>query len=128
MTRLSLVFSRCRSEGIPFSRAVGIRRGYHSYPDPDDVPVITTAKSTIAKKLNKGEVEYKNMKKFDMQKDFQVPFGKEVPSFAQQPKTLLTKLSSGLTVASQDMPGLMSSVALLVKSGRYLEFIYFSMR
>ena len=118
MARLSLFLSRCRPGGINFSRSVGVHRGYHSYPDPDDVPVITTAKSDVSKKLNKEEVEFQEMKKFNMQKDFKIPFGKEVPSFAQQPKTLLTKLPSGLTVASQDMPGLMSSVALLVKSGR----------
>lgn len=36
------------------------------------------------------------------------------------PKTVSTVLSNGLTVATQEMPGLMSSFAFLVRTGRFV--------
>ena len=36
------------------------------------------------------------------------------------PDTVTSKIENGLTVASQEMPGLMSTFALIVRCGRYL--------
>jgi hypothetical protein len=93
-------------------------RNYHSYPEPNEVPVITTKKAEVGVKPTKNEEEFRAMKKFDVKKVYGVGEAATVSSVPSQPPTRITRLRNGLTVASQDMPGLMSSIQLLVKSGR----------
>lgn len=91
---------------------------YHSYPDPSDVGVVTKARSEAAKQLVKGK-EFDLDPKFLVDKVFPGVFAPtEHISPANAPKTISTVLENGLTVVSQDMPSLMSSFTLLVKSGR----------
>lgn len=107
---------------LPQTRQItGItRRGYHTYPDPDETPVVSNAKSEVERTLSKAGEEYDAMKRYDMDKPFDLPDGIRSVPFTKQPKTEMTTLANGLTIATHDMPGLMCSVALLVKTGRYI--------
>jgi hypothetical protein len=93
-------------------------RGYHTYPDPDEKPQISYSKSDSKQQLNKSE--FKLDKKFG----FDVVFpgygvSNGIGSSVSTPATYVSKLSSnGLTVASQDLPGLMTSFALIIRAGR----------
>ncbi len=109
-----------------FSAISGLRRirkpalllcEYHSYPDPSDTPIVSKAKSEIKKQLEK-------MVRFDLHEKFKLdavfpgtPISAGISKNAP-PKTLSTKLNNGITVASQDMPGMMSSFAVIVRAGR----------
>lgn len=96
-------------------------RSYHSYPDPTEKPQVTVNKSQVTKTINKDSPSFKLADKFKLEKVFPgTPvnggIGKTSP-----PPTLVTKLSNGLSVATQEMPGLMSSFALIVRSGSSYE-------
>ena len=92
-------------------------RSYHSFPDPNEKPQVSTAKSTTKKMLNKAAPEFKVDAKFRMETPFQgVPQGSAFKS-SDPPRTHATTLPNGLTVASQDTYGLMSSFAFLVNRG-----------
>jgi hypothetical protein len=113
-------------------RVFGIgRRGYHTYPDPDEVPVITTHVANKTMPLSpdpslpaqapvvKSGGNFDSMaKKFCMTRPFDLPPNMVSSPFKEQPVTRSHTLSNGLVVASQDMPGLMCSITLLVKTGR----------
>lgn len=93
-------------------------RSYHSYPDENEVPTITHSISSVQKQVDKTG--------FDLDKKF--AFDRPFPGVPQPqgivdstiPKPNITKLDNGLTVASQDVPGLMTSFALIVRTGRLL--------
>lgn len=92
---------------------------YHSYPDPNETPIVKTSTSNHAKVLDKTSPEYSLNSVFKMDNPFPgVPVSKGINASAPPP-TLYTSLSNGLTVASQDIPGMMSSIALIVRTGRY---------
>ncbi|CAM9703821.1 unnamed protein product, partial [Ectocarpus fasciculatus] len=93
----------------------------HTYPDPDETPVVSNAKSEVERTLSKAGEEYDAMKRYDMDKPFDLPDGIRSVPFTKQPKTEMTTLANGLTIATHDMPGLMCSVALLVKTGSTAE-------
>lgn len=96
-------------------------RGYHSYPDPNEVPVIKTSQPSSPKVYDKKTPEFQLDQKFKMDDIFPgVPVSKGIGS-SPPPPTLYTTLANGLTVASQEMPGLMTSVALIVRTGRYVD-------
>lgn len=93
------------------------RCSYHSYPDPNELPRVSSVTSTATKQLDKKSPEFAIDSKFRLDVPFPgVPVGKPLRS-QDQPKTMSTKLSSGLTVATQDNLGLMSSFAFLVQRG-----------
>ena len=92
---------------------------YHSYPNPDEKPQISTTTSTVKKQLNKDEFALDN--KFKMEKVFPgIVLGNPIRD-STTPQTIATKLSNGLTVATQEMPGLMTSLAFVVKTGSSFE-------
>jgi hypothetical protein len=93
-------------------------RGYHTYPDPDEKPQISYSKSDSKQQLNKSEFN------LDKKFGFDVVFpgyseSKGIGKTVSTPETYISKLSrNGLTVASQDLPGLMTSFALIIRAGR----------
>eukprot|EP01035_Chromulina_nebulosa_P027779 gene27779-36579_t len=97
-------------------------RFYHSYPDPNEKPNITYAKANATEKMLD-----KNDKKFQLDDRFKIdnlfpgtPISKGI-SKENAPQTIVSTLENGLTVASQEMPGLMSSFSFLVKAGSAFE-------
>lgn len=110
---------------IPGRRAaVGLsplHRQYHSYPDPNEKPVIQQTRSDVTKQLDKSQPEFKLHDKFKLDKLFPgTPVSKGIGS-APPPDTVSTKIENGLTVASQDLPGLMTTIALVVRTGSAYE-------
>jgi hypothetical protein len=107
-------------------RCAGIR-SYHSYPDPSEKPAIATTKAEVSeKKYDKTSSEFKLDPKYNMKILF--PGVKESDGIGSlpPPPTLFTTLPSGLTVASQDVPGMMTSMTFAVRAGRYVYFYDFS--
>ena len=93
-------------------------RSYHSYPDPNELPQVSNAVSDVKKTLIKNTAEFRVDETFRLDTPFPgVPTSSGIAS-TQSPKTLSTKLANGLTVASQDTSGLMSSFAFLLNRGR----------
>jgi len=135
LTRIAVTASRCPVASRPRSRVTAAApsgRGYHSYPDPDEKGVET---STIAKNLKdriQPQILDKKGKDFTLDGKFKisingenagfpgVPTGKSVIPGAG-PAVQATVLPSGLTVASQDMPGLMTSFCFCVGAGSSYE-------
>lgn len=99
-------------------------QSYHSYPDPDDKPVITSAKSTVKPKLDKSSMKLDS--KFRLDKIYPGFSASDKSNNLPAPKTEMTKLANGLTVASQDVPGLMTSFAFMVRAGRYFDHRFLS--
>jgi hypothetical protein len=105
-------------------RCAGIR-SYHSYPDPSEKPAIATTKAEVSeKKYDKTSSEFKLDPKYNMKILF--PGVKESDGIGSlpPPPTLFTTLPSGLTVASQDMPGMMTSMTFAVRAGRYVYALF----
>jgi processing peptidase subunit alpha len=109
------------------------RRSYHSYPDPDEKGVET---NTIAKNLTDRvmpQILDKQGQDFTLDEKFKisidgknagfpgVPTGKFVQPGNAGPEVQATVLASGLTVASQDKPGLMTSFCFCVGTGSSYE-------
>lgn len=118
-----------RAAGCGFG--ISSTRGYHTYPDPDEKPVITSHVVDKTKPLApdpslpphtpvvKAGGNFDVMReKFCMTQPFQLPANMHSSPFKEQPLTRTGALPNGLVVASQDMPGLMCSITLLVKTGR----------
>lgn len=92
-------------------------RSYHSYPDPKEKPVISQSKSNGVKQLDKSKGEFNLANKFKLDAVFPgTPTSKGIEA-GSAPVTKSTILPNGVTVASQDMPGLMSSFAVIVRAG-----------
>jgi hypothetical protein len=92
---------------------------YHSYPNPEERPVISTTQAPKEmKKLFKDGSDFYLHDKFRLDLPFSgtPPFKPIVSS--KTPPTLSTRLENGLTVATQETPGLMSSIAFIVRTGR----------
>jgi hypothetical protein len=95
-------------------------RSYHSYPDPNEKPRISTTVSTAAKQIDKASGIFDIDKKFRLDTPFPgVTLGKPIKD-STTPNTISTKLENGLTVATQENPGLMTSFAFVVRTGRYI--------
>jgi processing peptidase subunit alpha len=122
---LGRVSAACRPRSrvcVPVSAGRAAGRAYHTYPDPEETPVTTSARSEAVRTVTKTGQEFDAMHRYDMNKPFAIPGEiSEGGGFTQQPKTMVTTLANGLTVATQDMPGLMCSIALLVKTGSTAE-------
>lgn len=98
-------------------------RNYHSYPDPNEKPVISSSRSNISSvaAIPKDEAS------LALSTASSLPMDAEYPgfSFTSREKTTSTapfptkqsRLSNGLTVVSQDSFSLMTSLALVVGSG-----------
>lgn len=98
-------------------------RHYHTYPDPNEIPIITSAKSTLtsvaAIPKNLENLLLNSNASFSMDASFP-GFDLSSTQFDGQltsPPTRTTKLSNGLTVATQDTPSLMTSFAFAIGSG-----------
>lgn len=97
--------------------------GYHSYPDPNETPVITETKSNHAKTINKKEAPWSNefsdiAKRFDMSKALPGFEGCGAVADSKIPLPQSSKLENGLTVVSvESSDSTMASFAFLVKSG-----------
>jgi processing peptidase subunit alpha len=92
---------------------------YHSYPDPNEKPQISRGKSDGQRmdKNTKSNDDVKVSETFRLDKAFPgVPISTGLKDNSI-PQTLSTKLSNGLVVASQDIPGLMSSFTFIVGTG-----------
>lgn len=93
-------------------------RAYHSYPDPNEKPVVKTSVSKYEKSIDKATLSLALDSKFKVDTLFPgVPVSKGIGA-TPPPPTLSTVLDNGLRVASQEMPGLMTSIAILVRTGR----------
>ncbi len=112
--------SRGRNFQIRFSNHLrDCLRCYHSYPDPNEKPRISTTKSTSAKLIDKSTGVFDIDKKFRLDAPFPgIVLGKPITD-STTPKTISSKLKNGLTIATQENPGLMSSFAFVVRTGRY---------
>eukprot|EP01038_Epipyxis_sp_PR26KG_P013413 gene13413-17987_t len=101
-------------------------RYYHSYPTSDDKPVVSTfnaSQSTVAKNIvDKSTDHFILDEKFKMEKSFpgfQTVEGNDGGLKLHQTRS--TTLSNGLTVASQQSNGLMSSFCFIVRMGSSYE-------
>ena len=121
MIRTILSYSR---SSVSSSRRIALSprflgQRYHTYPDPDEKPIITEAKSETTRTVKKEGERFEAMKRYVVDKPFEIPHDIASGSaFKEEPKTEVTKLKNGLTIATQDMPGLMCSLSFLVKTGR----------
>ena len=94
-------------------------RFYHSYPDPNEKPKISSSKSSN-KKFGPDKSNT-SLEKFDMTKMFPgVPVSKGIEKH-NFPQTKSTVIQNGLTIASQDMFGQMTSVAFIASVGSSYE-------
>jgi hypothetical protein len=97
-----------------------IVNSYHTYPDPKEEPKISSIVSNATKTLDKSRNDFALDSKFK----FEIPFpGTNIPgekSDTSPPQIVSSVLDNGLTVATQEVPGLMSSFTFLVKAGRYI--------
>lgn len=100
-------------------------RGYHSYPDPNEKPVVSTFKSDGKKLGAKPAISLKN----SLPMDVAFP-GSPTPTGIGKnsaPAIKESKLSNGLIVTSQELPGsLMVTLGFIVKSGRYATNVVFT--
>ena len=101
------------------SSAHACRRSYHSFPDPKEKPVITTHFSTAKPQLEKTNLDLSLNVDFKMNAPY--PNYEKYNSYIQNvnPKTFSTVLKNGLTIASEDRYSLMTTLAFVVKTGRY---------
>lgn len=91
---------------------------YHTFPDPNEKPVITTSISEIKKQLDKSKLDISLDDTFKMHNQFP-DFNNYNKSISNvNTKTLSTTLKNGLVVASEDRYSLMTSLAFVVKTGR----------
>ena len=91
-------------------------RHYHSYPDPNEKPQMSSTVATAESKIGVKKDDI-SLRKFDMSVTFPgVPESKGITE-QNPPPTEFTVLENGLTVASQDVFGQMSSIALIVAAG-----------
>jgi hypothetical protein len=100
-------------------------RCYHSYPDPNEKPVVSQALSTASRSLDKSNQIFQLDKKFRLDEAFPgIKLG-QGSNASTYPETRITRLQNGITVASQDLPSsLMSSFAVIIDAGRYSVVIF----
>jgi hypothetical protein len=91
---------------------------YHSFPDPNEKPQISVAKSDVKKTIDKNNPQFRLQSGFRLDSAFPgVPSSSGIKK-QEAPETSSTVLKNGLTVATQDTHGLMSSIAFLAHTGR----------
>ena len=122
LARTTASRTKCLTAARPSHLHSPLRRDYHSYPDPEDKAQITHAKSEVSKTItDKSGKAYKLDDTFKLDNIFPgVPISTGIKE-QDAPITLSTRLDSGLTVATQDMHGLMSSFSFIVRTGSSYE-------
>ena len=101
------------------------RANYHSFPDQNEKPKITSFRSNFQKLLNKSTMQLDLDSKFKTNILFP---GLPVASSSikpLEPETKVTTLSNGLRIASEDKYSLMTSICFVVKAGRFVALYYF---
>lgn len=96
------------------------RAGYHSFPDPNEKPKITSFISNVQKQLNKSTLQLDLDRKFKTNTLFP---GLPTALSSIKPleiETKITTLSNGLRIASEDKYSLMTSICFVVKAGRFV--------
>jgi hypothetical protein len=94
-------------------------RNYHSYPDPNEKPRISTFKSDAVKTLTSKE-KFSLNSDFHMKKAFPGSPLSEGINLTNPPQVQTSNLSNGLLIASHELPGsMMATFAFIVKCGRY---------
>jgi processing peptidase subunit alpha len=96
-------------------------RLFHSYPDPKENPQISTSIANSDKTLDKSRPEFALHEKFKIEHVFPGVATSTGIAKGAEPLTVSSKLANGLTVASQERHGLMSSFAIIVKTGSAYE-------
>jgi len=105
------------------SRLIGVSN-YHTYPEPGEVPILSTSRSTVPKQIEKSKGPWKDeflgiKNKFNIAKAF--PGFEETQMSAKNtaaPVPDMTRLDNGLKVVSIATPDMtMSSFAFLVDAG-----------
>lgn len=100
------------------------RESYHSFPDADEKPQISTSTANFKKTYDKSRDQgFSIDAKFRLDNQFAGVFTSTAISSQNRPKTLSTKLPNGLTVSSQDSVGLMTTISFLLQVGRSSSFI-----
>jgi len=91
---------------------------YHSYPDPNEQPKISSTVSSAVRSMDKNGDDFILDSKFNLKRPFPGTnfLGSKLDGKA--PETISSVLENGLTVATQEVPGLMSSFTFVVKTGR----------
>jgi hypothetical protein len=93
-------------------------RMYHSYPDPNEKPQISTARSSAIKQIDKSTGIFDLDPMFKLNTQFPgVILGKPITD-TTTPMTVSTVLDNGLTIATQESSSLMTSIAFVVRTGR----------
>jgi hypothetical protein len=95
----------------------GLVAQYHTYPEPGDKGVFSSSvskKQKFGNEANKAEVD----KKFKTNVPFPGIQSSQNQVSTEESNVQKTVLANGLTVASQDMRGLLTSIIVLVKTGR----------
>ena len=98
-------------------------RSYHSYPDPNEKPVISSSRSSISSvaAIPKDEASLTLSSASSLPMDAEYPgfsfTSREGATNAAPFPTKNSRLPNGLAVVSQDSFGLMTSIALVVGSG-----------
>jgi hypothetical protein len=123
------MLGRILSKQIKISRSSSLQtlcRSYHSYPDPNEVPVITHYQHKPQQET--GKIRSPEMIQQIADLKYRLSFDKVDPLNNQTEKNIhpkieilpqITKLENGLTVVSVEADDMtMSSFVFLIKSGR----------
>ena len=96
-----------------------MRRQYHSYPDPDEKPIISTHKSD-SKKVIKSDKEVGVSAGLSLNNNEIIEHMDNLTTGLKPPPMELKKtiLPNGITVASHDKHGMMTSVSFNIGTGR----------
>lgn len=121
--------SRLRIKKFPCSIANSItcrlKQCYHTYPDPNEIPVITQNKASKVviddngkplQRIQKISAQFQVPNSYHLTNIFPgVPMSKGITS--HNPETISSKLSNGMTVASQELSSLITSIGFIIGTG-----------
>lgn len=110
-----------RKSALKNSKKTNIRQhaeSYHSYPDPTEVPEVSSTVSSFKKTCDKSSNGFSIDQKFRLDRSFTSTQTKSAPGNRSRPEPASTTISNGIVVSSIDTPGLMTSFSLLVQTGR----------
>ena len=92
---------------------------YHSYPDPTEVPEVSSTVSSFKKTFDKSSGGFSIDEKFRLDRSFTSTQTRSAPGNRSRPEPASTTISNGIVVSSIDTPGLMTSFSFLVQTGRW---------
>lgn len=99
--------------------SIQVNRVYHSFPDPNEQARITSFRSSSSRQVDKSKLSTVLDKKFQTDKVFPGVEKSNLNNSAKKFETEVTTLPNGLRVASEDRHSLMTSLAFIVKTGRF---------